>query len=130
MGIFDKIFGASENDKVDKNKIEWNLLTDLSQIEDIIEESKNIPIIIFKHSTRCGISRMALNGFERDYSLPAETIKPYFLDLLNYRDISNEVASRFGVWHESPQLLIIKNGEVVHHSSHGQINAQMIEEFS
>lgn len=99
--------------------INWSSLTRQDQIQEIIEESKQKPVIIFKHSTSCSISATAKTRLERqwDESSLAE-IKPYFLDLLTYRPISNQVASTFGVMHESPQLLLIRNGKCQYDASH------------
>ena len=127
MGLFDKILGGGSS--AGSDKIEWVPLTDVQQLNSLIEESKTQTVAIFKHSTRCGISRMVLRGFESDYELDLDQVKLYFLDLLNYRNISEEIASRFGVWHESPQLLVIKGGDVVYHTSHGSIQANKLSEF-
>ena len=78
--------------------------------------------LIFKHSTRCSISMMAKKRFELDWDdLPAD-MPLYFLDLISYRDLSKQVADVFQVHHESPQLLLIKDGECVLDQSHGQIS--------
>ena len=78
--------------------------------------------VIFKHSTRCPISMMAKRRFEMDWDkLPAD-IPLYFLDLIKYRDISNQIALDFHVYHESPQVLLIKAGECVLDQSHGGIS--------
>ncbi len=130
MGLFDKVF-KSERDLVKKEiaEVPWHALTEEKQLEEIEKESDSQPVVIFKHSTRCGISRMVLNNFERSYDLPKdEEVKLYFLDLLANRDTSNAVASRFGVRHESPQMIILKNREVVHHSSHQSIEVQNIKD--
>jgi bacillithiol system protein YtxJ len=78
--------------------------------------------IIFKHSTRCSISMMVKRRVEMDWDLLPETVPAYFLDLISYRDISNEIANLFQIHHESPQLLLIKNGECIYESSHGEIS--------
>lgn len=130
MGLFDKVF-KSERDIVKKEieEVPWHSLTESKQLEEIEQESKEQPVVIFKHSTRCGISRMVLNNFEKSYDLPKDReVKLYFLDLLANRDISNEVASRFGVRHESPQMIILKDGKVVHHASHHSIDLQSVKE--
>jgi bacillithiol system protein YtxJ len=128
MGLFDKL-KKTQRDIAKEEIVEtpWHVLSRTEQVEDLIEESKNVPVAIFKHSTRCGISRMVLKQFEKEYSLTDEQLKLYFLDLLKHRDISNEIAERFGVAHESPQLLVVKNGEVVHHHSHQGIEAAHLE---
>ncbi len=107
--------------------MEWNNLEEISQIDQLINESEDQPIAIFKHSTSCGISRMVLKNFERELaSVDGLNTKLYFLDLLRYRSISNEIASRLDVIHESPQLIIIEKGLVTHHASHNQIEASAL----
>lgn len=101
----------------------WIQLTETQQLHEIIAESETMTIAIFKHSTSCGISRMVLKGFERESEKThPDNVKFYFLDLLKFRTISNEIADRFDVRHESPQLIVIKNGAVKHHSSHSSIS--------
>jgi len=127
MGLFGGIFGNSDNEDTNTSAVKWNDLTEIKQLDDIVVESAETPVIIFKHSTRCGISRMALKGFESSYSIGEEHAKPYYLDLLNHRDISNEIANRFGVMHQSPQVLVIKNGVAVYNESHGDIDANEVK---
>lgn len=123
MSIFGKLFGDPNSKDNPSSAMEWNDLTDLKQLDTIIDESENTPVVIFKHSTRCSISRMALKNFEREYAIEIEHAKPYFLDLLEHRDISNEIALRFEVVHQSPQLILIKNGKAVYTTSHSDIDA-------
>ena len=122
MTLFNAIFGDSENKNTNASKINWIPLTDLGQLNEIMELSYQQPVVIFKHSTRCSISRMALKQFENEFDLEG-SVTPYFLDLLNYRDISNEIATRFEVYHQSPQLLLIKEGQSVYDASHSDIDA-------
>src|SRR5690606_4413926 len=121
MSLFNKLFKTSEASGL-KNETPWLPLTELQQLDQIISESFNKPQLLFKHSTRCGISRMVKNQFETDYAWDSHEADLYYLDLLNYRTISNEIATRFNVYHESPQLIILKNGVVEAHASHGAIN--------
>ncbi|WP_317167567.1 bacillithiol system redox-active protein YtxJ [Flavobacterium lotistagni] len=100
----------------------------MSQIDEIITASSQQPILIFKHSTRCAISKMALKDFEKQFRLDQQ-IACYFLDLLAHRDISNEIAHRFEVIHQSPQLLLIKNGKCLYNVSHGAIDATILDRF-
>lgn len=121
--MFKKLFGSSKTKtKNEEVQLPWIDLTAVEQLDTIEENSKTKPQLLFKHSTRCGISRMVINNFKKDYTLNAEQADLYYLDLLNHRDISNLIASRFEVIHESPQLLVIKNGVAVAHASHGAIN--------
>ncbi len=122
MTLFNAIFGDSENKNTNTSKINWIALTDLGQLNEIMDCSHQQPVVIFKHSTRCSISRMALKQFENEFDLDG-SVAPYFLDLLNHRDISNEIATRFEVYHQSPQLLLIKEGQSVYDASHSDIDA-------
>jgi bacillithiol system protein YtxJ len=127
MSLFSKLFGDSDNKDTSNSRLIWNELTSLQQLDEIIQESSEVPAIIFKHSTRCGISRMSLKGFESEYAIDVDRAKPYYLDLLNHRDISNEIATAFHVEHQSPQVLIIKDGVVVYHASHSDIDAGIVK---
>ena len=122
MTLFKSIFGDSENKNTNTSKINWIALTDLGQLNEIMDLSHEQPVAIFKHSTRCSISRMALKQFENEFDLEG-SVTPYFLDLLNHRDISNEIATRFEVYHQSPQLLLIKEGNSIYDASHSDIDA-------
>ena len=122
MTLFNAIFGDSENNNSNASKINWIELTDLGQLNEIMDLSHEQPVVIFKHSSRCSISRMALKQFENEFDLEG-SVTPYFLDLLNYRDISNEISTRFEVYHQSPQLLLIKEGKSVYDVSHSDIDA-------
>ena len=122
MTLFKSIFGDSENNNSNASKINWIELTDLGQLNEIMDLSYAQPVVIFKHSTRCSISRMALKQFENEFDLEG-SVTPYFLDLLNHRDISNEIATRFEVYHQSPQLLLIKEGKSIYDASHSDIDA-------
>ncbi len=101
----------------------WNKLTDITRLEEIKKESYQHPVLILKHSTRCSISSATLGRLERNWKQDeVGDLKPYFLDLITYRAISNQIAEDFGVWHESPQALIIHNGECVYDASHFDIS--------
>jgi len=126
MSFLNSIFGNSENTDSPKSNINWTPLTDILQLQEIEALSNEKPVVIFKHSTRCSISKMALKQFEREFDLN-ETVDAYFLDLIAHRDISNEIANRFNVYHESPQLILIKNGKAVYNVSHSDIDAQALK---
>lgn len=120
MGLFDSVFGKKEQVKKVEKQIPWISLTNLDQLDEIVERSKTRTQLIFKHSTTCGISRMVLSMFTGSYALGDEH-DIYFLDLHAHRAVSNAVESKFGVEHQSPQLLVIKDGAVTFHTSHGAI---------
>jgi bacillithiol system protein YtxJ len=128
MGFLNKIFGASTESKEEKI-VPWIPLNELQQLDFIEKKSTTKTQIIFKHSTRCGISRMVMNQFVEAYEFTEKDLDLYYLDLLNNRDVSNETGYKFQVIHESPQLIIIKNGIVVSQSSHGAINEINLERF-
>jgi bacillithiol system protein YtxJ len=107
--------------------MKWIMLTEEAQIETIKKESETQAVVIFKHSTRCGTSDMAKMRIERGTDAP---IKFYFLDILRYRPLSNKIAEVFEVHHESPQVLLIRNGECVYEESHNGIILAEIEEQS
>ena len=117
--MFKKLFGAKapKEEKI----LPWIALNSMEQLNIIEEKSRTKTQLIFKHSTRCGISRMVINQFVELYD-EMTNADLYYLDLLSYRDISNETGYKFQVMHQSPQLLVIKNGVVVAHASHGAIN--------
>ncbi len=130
MSLFNSLFGNSsdsDNKDTNQNGLNWNALTQIAQLDEIVEESASTPVVIFKHSTRCSISRMALKNFEREYNLDESEVAPYFLDLLQHRDISNEIAQKFQVIHQSPQLILIKNGKSVYDVSHSEIDAEALK---
>lgn len=128
MSFLKNMFGKSEAGE-SVSKFEWRQLTDLGELNEIINESTEKPVAIFKHSTTCGISRMAWNLFQKNYNISEDQMSFYYLDLLNYRAISNEIASRFDVVHQSPQLIVIKDGKAVYNVSHENIDASRLEQF-
>lgn len=123
MSFFKNMFNSSDDKDLNENKINWNELTDLGQLNEIIAMSNEKPVAIFKHSTRCSVSRMALKQFENEFN-SSDKVTPYFLDLIEYRAISNEIANRFGVTHQSPQLILIKEGKAIYNVSHSDIDAE------
>ncbi len=102
----------------------WKILSDPSQLATIKTESAQKPVVIFKHSIRCSISAMAKGRLERAQA--PEGVDFYYLDLINNRGLSNQVADEFGVHHESPQILIIKDGQCIYDESHNGIDMQDI----
>ncbi|CAN5236056.1 bacillithiol system redox-active protein YtxJ [soil metagenome] len=98
----------------------WIPLENEEQLSALKEKSHNTPQVIFKHSTRCSISSMAKNRLDK--STPAQNAEFYYLDLIRYRNISNAIASDFSVYHESPQVLVIKNGKCIYDESHSGID--------
>lgn len=106
--------------------MKWLPLTHMSELDEIASLSQESNVVIFKHSTRCSISTMAKGRLDRSKDI--ESAPFYYLDLIAHRDISNEIAERFQVHHESPQILLIRKGECVYAESHGGIMIEEIEE--
>nr|WP_294896175.1 bacillithiol system redox-active protein YtxJ [uncultured Pedobacter sp.] len=100
----------------------WITLDQADQLKSIKADAGYS--VIFKHSTRCSISMMAKKRVDMDLDDLPETVKPYFLDLIAHREISNQIAELFQVHHESPQLLLIKDGECILDQSHGDISIE------
>lgn len=126
MSFFKNVFGNKE-EKKQPNSF-WNYLEEIT-LDDVAEQSFKKPVAIFKHSTRCSISRFVWNQFQKEYDIPNDKIELYFLDLLAHRSISDEVAQKFNVVHQSPQLIVIKDGKVVFSASHEDINANSLKQF-
>ncbi len=106
--------------------MEWKNITDLNQISDI--KSTAGYSLIFKHSTRCSVSMMAKKRFELDWDIIPTGTNLYFLDLISHRTISAQIAETFQVHHESPQILLIKDGSCVLDASHSDISADEVAE--
>jgi monothiol bacilliredoxin len=105
--------------------MKWILLSNEAQLEEIKVNSFIKPQVIFKHSTRCSLSGMARSRLERN-ELP-EDISFYFLDIINYRSISNQISHIFRVGHESPQVLLIRDGICIYNESHSGIDMDEIK---
>lgn len=115
MSFLNNIFGkSSTQDSVTF----WKKLESMEDLDAAIDESKTKKVALFKHSTRCSISSMVLSKFERAVEKSDKDVSYYFLDLIAHRDVSNEIAQRLNVEHQSPQLLILENGAVIKHASH------------
>jgi len=127
MGLFKGMFGKSEEQA--SSKLEWNYLESMEDLDAAEALSNEKTVVFFKHSTRCSISRFVLKQFENSYSIPEEQMQIYFLDLIDYREISNEIATRFGVPHQSPQVIVVKEGKATYDASHESIDATVLERF-
>ncbi len=126
MSLIDRLFKGdtiSENNK----QLDWIELTNESQLPSLIVKSSVKPVLIFKHSTRCGVSRMALKSFEKNYDIDSSKVALYFLDLLKFRKLSNEISSKLNIIHQSPQVIVVKDKKVVYHDSHYEISVSSIK---
>lgn len=99
--------------------IPWTKLDSMEVLENLTKLSQEQDILIFKHSTTCGTSAAAFSRLSKKWDeKKAKHLKPFYLDLLAYRNVSNEIAKMFAIKHESPQILVIRKGKCVYHISH------------
>lgn len=104
----------------------WQPLKKEAQLEEIKEASFQKPQLIFKHSISCGISAQVNHSLEASTEDLSEKFDLHYLDLLNFRSVSNKVAEDFEVRHQSPQVLLVKDGKVTYHTSHFSIQPAKI----
>ena len=121
MGFLKNILGNKTSKEVEETYLNWTPLVSVEEINTIKEISKTQSVLIFKHATRCGISRMVIKQFESLFNEENKQLKVYYLDLLNFREVSSKLSEVFQVIHQSPQLLVIKNGISVNDESHYEI---------
>ena len=129
MGVFKNIFGNKTLNEVEETYLSWTPLISIEEINNIKEISKIQSILIFKHSTSCGISRMVMKQFESLFNEENEHLKVYYLDLLNFREVSSKLSEVFQVIHQSPQLLVVKNGISVYDESHYEITKVNLSKY-
>lgn len=110
-----EFFKSGKDGDAEKNEIR-RAFENLDQWQDILDLSKEKTVFIFKHSSRCGISSVVLNRFEKQISEKGESY--FYIHIQAYRDISNWLAQELNIRHESPQLIVLKNREAVAHDSH------------
>ncbi|HSS22289.1 MAG TPA: bacillithiol system redox-active protein YtxJ [Pyrinomonadaceae bacterium] len=96
-------------------------LTGKESLDGLVEKSKEQPVVIFKHSLTCSISASVyeeMAAFDGEVAL---------IEVQKSRELSEEIASRLGVVHESPQVIVLRNGQVVWNASHFNITAGAVE---
>lgn len=123
MSFFNKIFGSSEEEKSSPEF--WKYIESEEDLNRAIAVSTEKKVAIFKHSTRCFISKTVLKNFEKEVENSDKNVDYYFLDLLAHRDLSNKITDDLGVTHQSPQLIVLENGLVVNHASHQSISLSL-----
>ena len=122
MGLF------SFNKKPRSSKLNWNTIESVEALKDALSDTEDYSGLFFKHSTRCNISAMALNGFESQWE-EDDKCKLYFIDLIAHRDVSNALSELTGVEHQSPQVILVKNKEAIYTASHNGISAREIKKL-
>ena len=108
--------------------MDWHKISAEETIQEIISKSTGSDheaVLIYKHSTRCSVSLMAKRVLEGNWDL--NNVPAYYLDILQYRAISNKVSEIFGIRHESPQVLLIKDGKCIYHDSHMGVSAENVK---
>ncbi len=124
MSFLKNFFNAQN----EEHNTKWKVLDKIEQLEQIKKDSHQKPVVLFKHSISCGISGMSKHKLESDWDFTAEDLDFYYLDLINYRPISNKIASLFDVIHQSPQIIVVKDGKAVFNTSHHQISVEGIRQ--
>lgn len=125
MGFFG--FGSKKSE--DNSSVNWLRVKEAADLDQLIQkESFEKPVMLFKHSTRCSISSMALNRLENYWDIDEATLQPVYIDLIAFRELSNKIAADLGVMHQSPQVLIVKDGKCTYQVSHNQIDVADIKQ--
>lgn len=124
MSFFNKIFGSDETQNSSPSF--WKIMESEEDLKNAIAQSFERKVVIFKHSTRCHISKTVLRNFENEVSNSDKNVDYYFLDLIDHRPISNKIAEDFGITHQSPQLIVLENGKAVKDASHQSISVNLI----
>ena len=105
----------------------WKDLTSIEELNSAILASNDVLVVLFKHSTRCSISRMALKMLEMGWEESFSDVDAYYLDLLNHRDVSNSIAEKLEIEHQSPQMLVLKDGKVLSVTNHSDISIDEVK---
>lgn len=110
-----------------KNNEFWKVILSEQHLEEALQESYHTTVVIFKHSTRCSISRSVLDKFQNQILETPKKVSYYFLDLLKHRDLSNKIAQDLKVLHQSPQMIVLQGGIAVKSASHRDIDISCVE---
>lgn len=122
MGFLDNLRKSGDNIPE-----QWQVFNQEKQLEKILEASFNKPQAIFKHSISCGISAGVKEKLANGAEELSNLVDIHYLDLITFRSVSNLVAEKTGVIHQSPQLIILKNGEVSIADSHFVLNVDFVK---
>lgn len=119
--MFDSFFKSSKENHLPE---QWQNIETAEDVQSAIKASKEKPVLLFKHSTRCPISTMAYQRLEKGKSNLTDKVDVFYLDLIQYRTVSNWIAEHLNITHQSPQVILIADETVVHISTHGDIHVQ------
>ena len=122
MGLFSRSSNSTD--------IPWTAVESLAQLDEILSAPSDKAKLFFKHSTRCSISSFALRTFEKEWSDADDAFELYFVDLIAHRDVSNAIAENLKITHQSPQAIVIRQGEVIYDASHSSIDAGKIQKLA
>jgi bacillithiol system protein YtxJ len=117
------LFSSSKS----KTTFPWKNIESIQMLDELVSLTQDKAVLIFKHSTRCSISMMVLTRFQSEWDLNTSNCELYFLDLIAHRDISNKIEEITGVIHQSPQVIVLRKGEVLYEESHNSISARDIK---
>ncbi len=129
MGIFNRTKGGEKKEAAAEKEVKWTPLESTLQLENLIQRSADRPQLLFKNSVTCGISSIVRRSLESNLTGLTEEADLFLLQVQYHRELSTTVAETFGVRHETPQLLVIREGEVVSHASHGGITMMDLQDY-
>ncbi len=124
MKLFN-VFGASSSSSFSLSE-KWQELSSLEQWKEVLKKSKETKVVVFKHSTRCHISKRVLANFQEELESSSSSAEFYYLDLIAHREVSNQIASDLKVIHQSPQLLVVEDGNCTENASHSAISLSLV----
>lgn len=124
MKLFN-VFGSSSSSSFTLSE-KWKELSSLEQWKEVLEKSKETKVVVFKHSTRCHISKKVLANFQEELKEGSSPAEFYYLDLIAHREVSNQIASDLKVTHQSPQLLVVEDGSCTQNASHSAISLSLV----
>ncbi|HOJ70137.1 MAG TPA: bacillithiol system redox-active protein YtxJ [Candidatus Hydrogenedentes bacterium] len=105
----------------------WTEITTPETLETILSRQGDLPVLLFKHSTRCPISARALRAVESWLAEHPNLVHPCRILVVEHRAVSNLAAERLGIRHESPQAMLLRDGRVVWHASHLSIQGDALD---
>lgn len=109
----------------DKSPQPFTALVREDELDALVVRSSTRPVLIFKHSPTCGTSYFALDELSA-WGQEQDAADVHLVDVIAHRVVSNEIARRFGVRHQSPQVLLVRDGRVLWHASHYSVTAASV----
>lgn len=128
MGIFNSLSGMFGSDDSDEPSFKWKVPEDEEAVENILGKSEERVQLLFKHSSRCATSYFARKSLENFPEERKAAVDFHMVDVIQQRQLSGRIADKFNIRHESPQLFILKDNEVIWHGSHSQVSSDSVLE--